>query len=601
MSLEFSLTFQLVIILLLGMFCQWLGWRLKLPAILFLLLTGILLGPVSGLWNPDEIFGELLFPFVSLGVAIILFEGSLTLRFSEIRGVGRVIRNLTSIGMLITWWVMALAAYWLVDLSVGMSLLFGALVSVTGPTVIVPMIRSLRTTERIGNILRWEGIIVDPIGALLAVLVYEWILTGHRSESIQAFIAIVVVGVVAGIVGALFLYQVLKRHWLPEYLTNYFSLALVLLVFTLSNELAHESGLVAVTVMGMALANMKGISLASILDFKEHLTVLLISLLFIVLAARMNLDSVLQLGWMALALLAVAQFVVRPLAVWLSSMGSELSWQEKSLLSWIAPRGIVAAAISALFALKLSDAGVANADILVSLTFVLIIGTVVFQSATARFLAKALGLSMAGQQGVLIQGANRVSIAIADALTKQGFSVLLVDDNRLSVSDARMAGLRTWYGNLLSERADLYLDLSGLTHLLLMSRNADRNALIYTQYRPDFEANRIYALSPTTDTTSEQKQMVAELTARALFGDDVSWNKLASLLAQGAEIRVTKLTEGFTYQNYLEHWKNKVIPLFAISPDHHLCIYSSDNKFQPETDWMIGGLVIGNEAGQSNE
>ncbi|MEJ2534690.1 MAG: cation:proton antiporter, partial [Gammaproteobacteria bacterium] len=236
-----------------GALCQWASWRLRLPAILPLLLVGLALGPGFGVLDPDAVLGDLLFPFVSLGVAVILFEGSLTLRFSEARQVGRVIRNLTSIGVLITWGVMALAAHHVADLSWPLAALFGAIVTVTGPTVIVPMLRSIRPTQRVANILRWEGILVDPIGAVLAVLVFEFILTGAESQSLLHFGKVVTLGVVWGVAGGAVLALILRKQWLPDFLINYFALAFVLLVFSASNTLGEESGLIAVTVMGMAL------------------------------------------------------------------------------------------------------------------------------------------------------------------------------------------------------------------------------------------------------------------------------------------------------------------------------------------------------------
>jgi NhaP-type Na+/H+ or K+/H+ antiporter len=238
---------------------------------------------------------------------------------------------------------MAAAAHYLAGLGWELSLLFGALVSVTGPTVIVPMLRSIRPSARIANILRWEGILVDPIGAVLAVLVFEFIHTGQESESILEFGRVVMLGTVWGVAGGAALAQVLRRHLFPEYLKNYASLAFVLLIFTASNALGAESGLIAVTVMGMVLANSSEISIDELISFKEHLTVVLISMLFILLAARLNFDELAAIGTSAALILAVALFLARPLSVLVSSIGTGISGREIALLSWIAPRGIVAA------------------------------------------------------------------------------------------------------------------------------------------------------------------------------------------------------------------------------------------------------------------
>lgn len=366
---------------------QWLAWRLRLPAILFLLLSGILAGPVLGVLDPGALFGHLLFPLTSLAVALILFEGSLTLQLSEWREIGSVVRRMVTLGALATWVVIALATHLLLGFSWELAVLFGSLTLVTGPTVIVPMLRVVRPRASVANILRWEGIVIDPIGALAAVVTFSFIVSrdqGGWSQSLATFAGVIGCGTLLGVLGGWALGVVLRRHWLPEYLHNLAALAAVLGVFIASNLLVHESGLLAVTLMGMWLANMRGVDVKPILHFKENLSVLLISGLFILLAARLDLKALLALGPATLALLAVIQFIARPLNIGLSTLGSALGWRERALLAWIAPRGIVAAAVSAIFALRLQEHGDPNAQLLVPLTFLVIIGTVVLQSATAR-------------------------------------------------------------------------------------------------------------------------------------------------------------------------------------------------------------------------
>jgi NhaP-type Na+/H+ or K+/H+ antiporter len=385
-------------ILLVGVGAQWLAWWLGLPAILPLLAVGIIAGPVTGWLNPDRLLGELLFPMVSLGVAVILFEGALTLRFAEIRGQARVVRNLVSFGALINWLLIALATRVCMDLPWSMALLFGALVVVTGPTVIVPMLRTVRPTARIAELLRWEGIVIDPIGALLAVLVFEFIVASGEGQALlhtlATFAKILAIGVLLGAFAGWLLGLMLRGHWVPEYLRNVTTLAAWCgRAFALANAVESESGLLAVTVMGMWLANMKRVPLDEVIDFKETLTVLLISVLFIVLAARLRFSDLVPLGWGALGVLLVAQFVARPLKILATTWGSTLKWQEKALLAWIAPRGIVAAAVSAIFALQLERLGHAEARTLVALTFLVILVTVILQSLTAKAVVKKLGLA----------------------------------------------------------------------------------------------------------------------------------------------------------------------------------------------------------------
>ena len=402
----------------LGLIAQWLAWWLKLPAILFLLLFGLIAGPVTGWIRPDDLFGDLLFPLVSLGVAVILFEGALTLRLHEIRGHGTVVRNLVTVGMLINGGIIALAANQFMGLSWQVAAVFGAMVSVTGPTVIVPILRTVRPKASVANILRWEGILIDPLGALLAVLVFEFVVSGQEEQAtLLVFGKVLALGGGLGALGAAMIATILKRHLLPEYLINMATLILVLMIFALSNSLVEESGLLAVTVMGAILANWKGINTEGILDFKEHLSLLLISALFVVLAARIEPRQFLDLGWGMAGVLVVVLLVARPLSVWISAIGSSLDWREKALLSWVAPRGIVAAAVSALFALKLESRGYAEAGLLKPLTFVVILATVILQSFTARWVARKLGVAEPEPKGILIVGANRLARAIGKALS----------------------------------------------------------------------------------------------------------------------------------------------------------------------------------------
>lgn len=590
-----DIALQIALLLTLGVICQWLAWRMRLPAILPLLLTGLLLGPVLGLLDPDEFLGDLLFPMVSLGVAIVLFDGSLTLRFSDVRSVARVIRNLTSIGVAVTWAVMTAAAHFIVGLGWQLSLLFGALVTVTGPTVVMPMLRSIRPTERIANILRWEGILIDPIGAVLAVLIFEMLLTGQQSESWMEFVKVIVLGSVWGLAGGVVLGQVLKRHVIPDYLENYAGLAFVLLVFTASNALGRESGLIAVTVMGLVMANMKGLDVESLLSFKEHLTVVLISMLFILLAARVDVEQVASIGVASLLVLAVALFVARPLAVALSSIGSSLSWREGALLSWVAPRGIVAAAISALFALRL-EGQVEGAALLVPLTFVIIIGTVVVQSLTAGALASRLGLSSRGEQGVLLTASNKVALLLGEALLAHDIKVLVADTRRDRLNEARMKGLSTFYGNPLSEHADRHMDLTGYNWLWALSLNAEANAMVCDRLRPEFGPKRVFSVQLSGPDESDRREGLATgLRTNTLFGSGVTWSKLARLAGQGAVTRSTPLTEEYGFEALCADQDGDAANLFALDERGRLWVFSPKDDFDPEAGWTVVSLGMEND------
>jgi CPA1 family monovalent cation:H+ antiporter len=280
--------------------------------------------------------------------------------------------------------------------------------------------------------------------------------------------------------------------------------------------------------------------------------------------------------------------------VWLSKWGTSIDWREFALLSWVAPRGIVAAAISALFALQLEERGIEDARLLLPLMFVMIVGTVVIQSATVRWVARWLGLSQDNSQGVFIFSVNKVSIEIADALKKQGIDVLLADDHWPNIQDARMRGLRTYYGSILSEHAELHLDLTGMTRMFLMGRRPELNTLIFTRYRPQFGSRHIYALNLSTgdDATHETKKLVADLQVQPLFGEDMSWQKMASLLSQGAEIKWTRLTESFTFEHYREQWGKRAYVLFGFTPEGRLRVSRGDGTLPLTAGWTVGALVL---------
>lgn len=574
---------------------QWLAWRLRLPAILFLLLSGILAGPVLGVLDPGALFGPLLFPLTSLAVALILFEGSLTLHLSEWREIGSVVRRMVTLGALATWVVIAVATHLLLGFSWELAVLFGSLTLVTGPTVIVPMLRVVRPRASVANILRWEGIVIDPIGALAAVVTFSFIVSrdqGGWSQSLATFAGVIGCGTLLGVLGGWALGVVLRRHWLPEYLHNLAALAAVLAVFIGSNLLVHESGLLAVTLMGMWLANMRGVDVKPILHFKENLSVLLISGLFILLAARLDLKALLALGPATLALLAVFQFVARPLNIGLSTLGSALGWHERALLAWIAPRGIVAAAVSAIFALRLQEHGDPNAHLLVPLTFLVIIGTVVLQSATARPLARLLGVAEPAPAGFLIIGANPVARALGKALNQLGSRVLLTDSSWENIRAARMDGLPTYFGNPTSQHADAHLDLVGLGHLLALSPSSEMNALACMRFRHDFAEPRRFTLPSRADSRRSDKHRSSEqVRGRELGLPALTYPQFASRLGRGAEIRITTLTEAFDWPAYQAFHGNRATLLLARDTRGWVHIAGPSQALEPQPGWSLVALV----------
>jgi NhaP-type Na+/H+ or K+/H+ antiporter len=588
--------------LMIGFLAQWLAWRVRLPAILFLLLAGIVLGPVSGVLDPDKLLGELLFPTVSLAVALILFEGSLTLRFHELPGIGRAVRGLVSYGAIAALLMLAVAAHLIAGVSWPIAFLYGALGCVTRPTVIAPMLRTLRPNARIANTLRWEGIVIDPLGALFAVLIFEAIVSREEGHTIGVFLATIGSGVAIGAVAAWLMAFFLRRQMIPEYLQNYAVLAAVLLAFSLSNELTHESGLLVVTIMGIALGNMRGVHIDDILDFKESLTTVLVSVLFILLAARLAWPLPPGMLFAGIALFAVAQLVVRPVTVALASVGSRLNWRERALIGWVAPRGIVAASVSALFALRLDALDVPGADALVPLVFTLIIGTVVLQSATARPLAIWLKVAEPEPRGVLVFGSDQVARAIGKSLHDAGFRVVLADDDWDGIRQARMDGLATFFGNPASPHAERHLDLTGIGRLLAVSTHRERNSLACVHYRQEFGRSKVYRLRNLTPLENTDRAALAgSLLAPPLFDEEMTHGRFADMLERGWRIKLTKLTDTFDWPQFSEQYGSNTVLMFGVEEKGALRVASAKRELEPKPGWTVIALVPSLTAGTGSE
>lgn len=597
-TIEVSASLIFAGILLVGAVVQWASWWAKLPAILGLLAVGLILGPVTGLLNPDELLGDLLFDFVSLGVAIVLFEGALTLHFRDIKGHGPVVTNMVTWGAVTCWLLMGLGIGTFTDLSWEMSMLFAALVVVTGPTVIVPLLRTVRPNQSVSNILRWEGILIDPLGALFAVFVFELVVFGLGSHSLLILCKELVVGVVAGVVGAIVVAQILQRHLIPEYLQNFFVLGVVLFVFTISNYLGEEAGLIAVTLMGVWLANTRGINIEELLSFKENLSVIIISMLFIFLAARIEFSDLGPLREYAIPVLLVV-LGTRFLVVWLSTWKSELTWQEKTFVSFVAPRGIVAAAVSSLFAIKLTEMNYEDAELLAPLTFMIILVTVLLQSILARPVAKLLNVAEEDPRGVLIIGANGFARSLAKVLVEAGFRARLASMTWADVQTARLMGLESFFGNPVSVQADQSLDLVGIGQMVALSKRPDLNTLSCLKYRPEFGRNQVFTLRNSEEKDEKKSERLThDFRASRLFGADITLEKLLIWMDEGAEIKTTRLSEEFTHEQYLEHYGNRTVPLLSVDERGRIRWAVAGEVLQVKENWTLAALVFPEEQTQ---
>jgi len=584
-----------------GLGAQWLAWRLRLPSILLLLLAGLLVGPVAGWLDPDELLGDLLFPFVSLAVAVILFEGGLSLRLSELRGSMGTLRLLILVGGGVSVLVTYLAGVGFLGLPSGPALLLGAVFVVTGPTVIVPLLRHVRPRGRVGALIKWEGIVNDPIGATMALLVFDVLLAGGPAEA-SGVAALVIartlaIGLVLGLGAAWAMTHLYARHVVPDFLQNPAALTSVLVVFVTSNHLQEESGLLAVTVMGMALANQKRVVLHHVVEFKENLQMLLLASLFVLLGARIQPSDLELLGAGAFAFVAAMILVARPLGVLLSTIGSGLSWGERAFLAWMAPRGIVAMAVVSLFALRLELAGVEGIEPLVPVTFLLVVVTVAVYGLTAGPLARRLGVAAEKSNGLLLVGASPMARELARALGELEVEVKLVDTNRRSVGIARLAGLDAVHADALADDLSEDLDLSGVGHVLALTRNDEVNTLIALRMATWFGRSNVYRLQPHRDGAvvgGEEGHRVHGV--RRLLSPGVGYDELSDRIAEGAGIRRTKLGATFGIAEYTALHGDHATPLVLVQADGSVFPWTPEGPPAPKAGDMIVALVDRNEA-----
>lgn len=578
--------FALAAVVVAGLVSQWLAWLLRLPAILLLLVAGFLLGPVTGFVHPDQLFGSSLFPIVSIAVALILFEGGLMLRFSRIAEVRNVVVRMVTAGVALTWVTATFCAWLILDFRLDLALLLGAVLVVTGPTVIIPLLRHVRPKPRIGALVRWEGIINDPIGAVLAVLVFEGILAGGFQAMSMNLLSGLGLTVVAGtgtaVVGAVALIVALKRHWIPDFLESPMTLALVISVFAASNAIQEESGLFAVTLMGIILANQSLVKVGHIVEFKENLRVLLISTLFVVLAARIDIATVEQLSIESALFLVALIVVVRPLSIFVSTIGTDLTWRDKLFVSMMAPRGIVAAAIASVFAFELSEHGVPQADRLLSETFLVITGTVAFYGLMARPLASLLGLAQEDAQGVVLAGSHPWSIAIGQALNNLGYEVEILAQDPSDVDAARHAGLEAQEGSAASHEVVEELDLTGFGKFVALSATDEVNLLSSTEFSEAFGSENVFRLANRNRAEeTDEEPAVAKRRGRVLFGEPIDYDDLEGFFRRGGEVRTVDVTEPEAFERYLAS-REEAFPMFYVRNDQ-LFVCSNDTEFVPQT------------------
>ena len=547
---------------------QWLGWRIKIPAIVFLLLSGFLAGPVLGLIDPQGLLGDFLHPAISVAVGIILFEGSLTLNFREAKKARFAIRHIVIIGAPVGWVLMAFGGHYLGGLSWPVAITFGALLIVTGPTVIMPILKQARLNDRAGSVLKWEGIINDPIGAVLAVLAYEYfhLTQSGNTTSGEFFIhtgSMLLLVIVLSIVSGVILARILNRGLVPEYMKSAFLTSMVVILFIVCNNILHESGLIGVTLLGITLANLGVTSIDELKRFKETITIMLVSGIFILLTAQIDPNILLNIDWHGYIFIVAILFVIRPITVLLSSIGTTLTRNEIILASWVAPRGIVCAAVAGILGPLLVQAGYPDGAQLLPLAFAIVLVTVLLHGLTAKPLAKKLGLAHKDVDGLIIVGATDWTLQLTETIKKEGIAVMITDKTWHALKPARMADVPTYYGEMLSEETEFNLEMAQYNKLFAATDNPSYNALVCSHYAHEFGRERVFQISARDEDEHERKQITETMRGRTFAAGHIDFWEFTRLYRQGWRFKTTRVNEDFNLEDIHQQQEDKEIQIIG--------------------------------------
>ncbi len=586
-----------------GVGAQWLAWRVKWPSIVLLALIGLAVGPLAQVlagfdifagwfasqhflpFRPAETLGELFGPIVSLSVAIILFEGGLTLSLSEFRLAAVGVRRLVWLGAPLTWLFCSAAGNLIGGLGWPVSLVFGAILVVTGPTVILPMLRQAALNRRTASYLKWEGIVNDPIGALLAVLVYQFLVYAQQGSGWARLLGDVGMaaasGALLGGVGGWLAGIAFRRGWVPEYLKSPVLLSLVLVVFGVADVLQAEAGLLAVTIMGMVIGNMDLPGIDDMKRFKEYISVMLISVVFVLLTANLDPRVLGALDWRALVLVFAILFVTRPLAIMLATARSGMELNDRILLSWIAPRGIVAAATAGLMGQRLQEAGYDGAEKLLPLIFAVIIASVILHGSTIGPLARRLGLASTARDNVLIVGASPWSIELGKTLDFLKVKVLVADASWSNLRQARLAGLPVFHGEVLSEFAEESLEIAHVQAVLAATSNDAYNALVCTTMAPEVGQARVFQLPGDFGQEDDPRGLARERRGNIAFDNDAIYERLWRWHVRGWQFYKTRLTETYGYSDFLGDCPAEAIQILVCNEDGAVKFRTAHQETEP--------------------
>ncbi len=582
------LTEILALMAVLGLGAQWLGSRLQIPALVLLILTGLLLGPTFGIIRPSEALGDAYQPLINLAVAAILFEGGLSLRLVELKRAAAGVNRLITLTVILSLAFAAYAAHLISGLSWPVALVFGAITVVTGPTVILPLLRQARLKSRPASYLKWEGIANDPVGAVLVVLIFDYF-AGSGPQSIGDTLLRLVTGVggavVIGGAAAWLLGRAFIAGQVAEYLKGPVALAVALGTYALSNLILDEAGLIAATVFGVVLGNLSLPSISELRRFKEYNAILLVTAVFLLLTADLDPAIMRAMDWHSGALVAAIIFLVRPAAVWISTVGAGMSWQERMLVGWIAPRGVVAAAVAGIFGPALAAQGYTGAEELLPLVFTLILATIVLHGFSLGWLARWLDLSAQRGGGLIIAGATAWGNGLARTLHERGVPVIVADNVWHRLRGARLHGVPVYFGELLSEHAEHSLELGAFGNLLAVTDNDSYNALACAHFAPELGRQKVYQLA--TGGVSEARRPAPGARGRIAFADEVQHEDLQRHWYQGWGFHSSRITNRYGIDDFQAQLPEGAVPILVIGAKKEVRILEAGRPLKAEPNEQV--------------
>ena len=601
-----ALPFKLALIGVLGIGAQWIAWRKQLPAIVLMAIAGLIFGPLVA-WvlgfdlpgalagplemvrlDPEADLGDLYRPVIGLAVAIILFEGGLTLRFRDLEafeGTGHAVTRMVLVAGPLAWVMGTLAAHLIVGLRLDLAAMVGGLFVVTGPTVIMPLLRQAHLKHRPANILKWEGIVNDPVGALFAVIAFKYV--AYSTEPGATLLGVfgtllfaAVFGTLLGIASGYALAWAFKRGVVPEYLKPPVVIVWVLMIYVVANMIGEETGLLAVTAMGLTMANSGFAGVVELRRFKETVAILLVSGVFVILTATLTPTVLAAMigDWRVWAFVLAMMVLVRPIAVTASTLFTGITLKEALLVSWVAPRGVVAVAVAGLFAVEMQALGRADGAIFVPLAFALVFATVLSAGFTIKPVSRALGLSHGdGGEGVLVVGSTPWSRGLARGLQEMGVGVMVADTNWHALREARREGFETFHGEVLSEYAEYNLDHSLFNHVIAATRNDAYNSLVCIEFAPELGQHRVYQVPLDADGDASATIGVGSR-GQVLGTRGRDLDALETDLRAGWRFRVTKLSEAYDLDAYFEDRGRDIDLLVARKPEGGLQLLGPEQE-----------------------